>query len=396
MIALPVVDLFCGCGGLSRGFELAGFDIVAAFDGWDSAVTCYNENFNHEAHQLDLDDVDNAVNVIRQYEPTIIIGGPPCQEFSNAGQRVEGAKADLTYKYAQIVTRLRPNYFVMENVPRAKDSKAYAKARALYLTHGYSLTEIVLDACRCGVPQKRKRFFCIGAQRAKPDFLQERLCYAYGDSETTVQDYFDAHDIQLTFEHYYRHPTTYTRRAVFPVTIPSPTIRGVNRPKPETYRRHEKDSVEENELENIRNLTLRERATIQTFPEDYHFEGLNISNGDLEQMVGNAVPVLLAQFVATQLFNYINGVDIPMDERHEFEQWLHNVRGYESYRSINDVFSRLHRAENMLPNRAIDRYFLADLEEVKEFKDLTTSVKSQIRKAINLKIAFQNRNIQHE
>lgn len=393
---MPVVDLFCGCGGLSRGFELAGFDIVAAFDGWPAAVACYNANFQHDAYELDLSDVDNAVNEIRQYAPTVIIGGPPCQEFSNAGCRKEGAKADLTYKYAQIVTRILPDYFVMENVPRAKDSKAYAKARALYLEHGYSLTEIVLDACRCGVPQKRKRFFCIGAQHAEPDFLQERLCYGYGDEETVIRDYFEAQGIQLDINNYYRHPTTYTRRAIFPVSKPSPTIRGVNRPKPETYRRHEKDSVGEDELENVRSLSLRERATIQTFPEDFRFEGLNLSNGDLEQMVGNAVPVLLAQFVAAQLSNHINGVGIPMDERHEFEQWLHDVRGYASYRSINDVFSRLRRAERLLPNRTIDRYFLADLEQVPEFETLKVSVKSQIRKAINLKIAFLNRDNQHE
>ena len=56
--SMPVVDLFCGCGGLSKGFELAGFSIVAAFDSWQSALTCYNANFNHNAQFLDLNDVD--------------------------------------------------------------------------------------------------------------------------------------------------------------------------------------------------------------------------------------------------------------------------------------------------------------------------------------------------
>ena len=59
---MPVVDLFCGCGGLSKGFELAGFNVVAAYDEWQSALTCYNANFNHNAQSLDLGNVENAVN----------------------------------------------------------------------------------------------------------------------------------------------------------------------------------------------------------------------------------------------------------------------------------------------------------------------------------------------
>ena len=150
---MPVVDLFCGCGGLSKGFELAGFDIVAAFDSWQSALTCYNANFNHDAHFLDLNNVAQSVAAIEPYAPTIIIGGPPCQEFSNAGKRQEGPLADLTYKYAQIIAAIRPQYFVMENVPRAKESQAYSRARTLYKDCNYGLTEVTLDASRCGVPQ---------------------------------------------------------------------------------------------------------------------------------------------------------------------------------------------------------------------------------------------------
>ena len=95
---MPVVDLFCGCGGLSKGFELAGFDIVAAYDGWQSAIACYNANFEHDAHNLDLNDVETAVAEIRQHHPTIIIGGPPCQEFSNAGRREEGQRRQLHHR----------------------------------------------------------------------------------------------------------------------------------------------------------------------------------------------------------------------------------------------------------------------------------------------------------
>lgn len=396
---MSVVDLFCGCGGLSKGFEYAGFNIVAAYDGWDKAVKCYNDNFMHQAFQLDLSNVEESVKSIAKWHPDTIIGGPPCQEFSNAGKRQEGERADLTYRFAEIVTKIKPSYFVMENVPRAKDSAAYARARALYKENNYGLTEVVLDASRCGVPQKRSRFFCIGAYNASDDFLLESFFEAYGDEKITVRDYFKEQGVDLEIDNFYRHPTTYSRRAVFSVDDASPTIRGVNRPKPPTYNRHEKDSVEESELASIRALTLRERATIQTFPIDFSFDNPDISKGEFEQMVGNAVPVLLAKFVAERLYNYMMQSDDNqrlVDDSRDFAWWLRNVKRYESDRSISDVFSRIRRAQRILPSQRIDRYYIVDLEQTKEYKGLTVSVRSQIKKAINLKIAYNEWVLNHE
>lgn len=396
---MPVVDLFCGCGGLSKGFEQAGFNIVAAFDGWQSAIKCYNANFSHKAFQFDLSDVDAAVKRIKPFAPTVIIGGPPCQEFSNAGRREEGARADLTERFAEIITQIKPEYFVMENVPRARRSVAYSHARALYKENGYGLTEVILDASRCGVPQKRNRFFCIGARNSPDNFLLDSIFEAYGSKETSVRQYFTDHNIPLTIEDYYRHPTTYSRRAVFSVDEASPTVRGVNRPKPGTYNHHEKDSVSEEELDKIRALTLRERATIQTFPNNFVFENLDVSKGDLEQMVGNAVPVLLARFVAERLNDYmehVNNNQQSVNEPRDFSWWLRNERHYESDRSISDVFSRIRRAQKILPSPEINRHYLADLEEEEEYKGLKVSVRSQIKKAINLKIAFEKWAKDHE
>lgn len=395
---MPVVDLFCGCGGLSLGFELAGFDIVAAFDGWPSAVTCYNANFDHDAHELDLNDVDNAVNEIQQYAPTIIIGGPPCQEFSNAGRRQEGDKADLTIRYAEIITHIMPQYFVMENVPRARNSSAYAAAKALYEEHGYGLTEVVLDASRCGVPQKRNRFFCIGALNRRDNFLLEYIFEAYIGEPISVAQYFADNNFPLGIHAYYRHPTTYHRRAIFSVNEVAPTIRGVNRPRPATYALHENDAVAQADVADINKLTLRQRATIQTFPQDFIFENQNIALCDLEQMVGNAVPVCLAQFVATCLQRYIEqhqGGHDPMDDRQTFSEWLRTDKKYTD-RSISDVFSRLNRAAGILPDHDMNIYYITDLEQTPAYQGLTTAVKSQIRKAINLKLAFLRHMDEHE
>ena len=393
---MTVVDLFCGCGGLSKGFELAGFTISAAFDGWSAAITCYNANFEHEAYLRDLSDVDGSVKAITVFKPTVIIGGPPCQEFSNAGKRKEGARADLTYDYARIVTTIHPQFFIMENVPRVQNSKAYEKARKLYKEKEYGLTEVVLDASRCGVPQKRKRFFCIGALNEQDNFLLDSIFNACQDKEISIREYFEAHNVPLDIDHYYRHPTTYTRRAVFPVNEASPTIRGVNRPKPETYKRNKKDSVEESELKNVRALTLTERAMIQTFPSDFRFNDLGISKGDLEQMVGNAVPVELARFVAERLLDYMKRKDHDGFDQDEFATWLRTEKRYTSDRSISDVFSRIRRAESMLPDQEINRYFIADLAEEPNYQKLPTSVRSQIKKALNLRIAFESWKKNHD
>ena len=122
------VDLFAGCGGLSKGFENAGFRVAVAFENWPVAAQCYAQNFDHPVFQLDLNDVDAAVEAIGTYTPDIIIGGPPCQDFSHAGKRVEAGRACLTEAYANIVRAIRPRFFLMENVDRAQKSHAYASA----------------------------------------------------------------------------------------------------------------------------------------------------------------------------------------------------------------------------------------------------------------------------
>ena len=86
---LPCVDLFCGCGGMSLGFEKAGFDVRAGFELWDPAMRVYAANFKHPVLKQDLSKVDEAVEKIKAYSPDLIVGGPPCQDFSTAGHQDE-------------------------------------------------------------------------------------------------------------------------------------------------------------------------------------------------------------------------------------------------------------------------------------------------------------------
>ena len=106
---MRVVDLFAGCGGLSLGLQNAGFDVVAAFDNWDKAVATYRYNFLHPAFRADLMDDEDVSLKIAEFKPDMIVGGPPCQDYSSAGKRNEdGGRAILTVKFAKIVSRVSP------------------------------------------------------------------------------------------------------------------------------------------------------------------------------------------------------------------------------------------------------------------------------------------------
>ena len=295
---LKAVDLFCGCGGKSLGFQNAGIDIVAAYDNWEAAITCYEDNFDHPVHNLDLSNTKEAITSIQSYSPDIIIGGPPCQDFSHAGKRTEGKRADLTNSFAVIVAKIKPEFFVMENVDRIQKSNAYKNARTIFKKAGYSLTEVVLDASRCNVPQKRKRFFCIGKLNGHDNFINHIIEKNISNKSLTVRDYLGN---EFGVDAYYRHPRNYNRRGIFSIDEPSPTVRGVNRPVPNGYKGHKGDPVPLSE--NIRSLTTFERARLQTFPKDFKWTG---TKTNLELMIGNAVAVNLAEFIANALIELID------------------------------------------------------------------------------------------
>ncbi|WP_278905992.1 DNA cytosine methyltransferase [Leyella stercorea] len=294
---MKVVDLFCGCGGLSLGFQKAGMEVVAAFDNWVDALAVYRKNFSHPAIYADLKNIEESVEAIRSFNPDMIIGGPPCQDFSSAGKRDENnGRGDLTVCYAQIISEVKPNWFVMENVERILKTQKLQEALRVFHKAGYGVTYTVLNAALCGVPQRRKRFVMVGKLGENDDFMKLALAEKLSDHEMSVAEYFGD---KLPIKYYYRHPRSYARRGIFSTSEPSATIRGVNRPMPNGYKLHPGDPV--NTLEGIRPLTSRERSMIQTFPEDFSFEG---TKTNIEQMVGNAVPVNLGYYVADAIFRY--------------------------------------------------------------------------------------------
>lgn len=293
---LTAVDLFSGCGGMSLGFQNAGFQLLAAYDNWQPAVDVYAANFTSPVYRRNLSD-EAVVPEIAFLRPFAIIGGPPCQDFSQAGKRTEdGGRAVLTVRYGEIIAQCIPQIVVMENVPRARNSMAFSRIHCLLKDRGYGLTERVLDASRCGVPQARKRFFMIGCLGAEDGFLDSILDANMSNHQMTVRDYLGD---SLGVEYYFRIPRSYDRRAIFSIDEPAMTVRGVDRPIPPNYKLHPNDAAP---LSEARCLTPKERSYLQTFPKDFEFFG---TKTDINQMIGNAVPVKMAEFVARSVLKYL-------------------------------------------------------------------------------------------
>ena len=199
--------------------------MACAVENWAPALAVYRANFtDHDAVSIDLSDEYAALALLNHYQPDLIIGGPPCQDFSSAGKRDEtGGRASLTINYANTIAQYRPSFFLMENVARAASSKAFQTALGIFKQAGYGVTMKLLNAAHCGVPQLRKRLIVIGQLHGKDGFLDAALEAGQSKEPMTLRQYFND---QLDFEHYYRHPRSYARRGVFGIDEPAPPFAG--------------------------------------------------------------------------------------------------------------------------------------------------------------------------
>lgn len=293
---MRAVDIFSGCGGMSLGFEQAGVEVVAAYDKWAPAVEIYKANFNHPIELKDLCDEDSA-DAIAAKKPDIIMGGPPCQDYSIAGKRKMGDRANLTIRFAEIVADVKPEWVVFENVYNIERFGTLPVMKDKLKAAGYGLSERVLDASLCGAPQARKRFILVGHMGDEDGFLDSILQANLSEKHMTVRDYLGD---KLHTQYYYMHPRSYARRAVFSIDEPSATIRGINRPIPANYKQHHADAAAIED--GVRALTTKERSYLQTFPEEFQLPG---AKTNVELAIGNAVPPALAKYVANCIQQYI-------------------------------------------------------------------------------------------
>lgn len=170
---MKIIDLFCGIGGLSLGFEQAGFEVCAAVDMWADAVKTYNHNRKDKvAKVISVEDFNDKElsTIIATEKITGIIGGPPCQGFSTVGKReVDDPRNKMYLEFYKAVKLVNPDFFVMENVKGMLTLNKGAFVKDLLKRFGedglgYTISYQLLNAADYGIPQNRYRVFYYNPQ----------------------------------------------------------------------------------------------------------------------------------------------------------------------------------------------------------------------------------------
>lgn len=185
------IDLFAGCGGLTEGFRQEGFSPVSAVE-WDrAAAETYAQNFGDHILCRDVADVDES----DLPEADVIIGGPPCQGFSQLGSRdPNDPRNGLWKEYARIVRHVRPKVFVLENVPQFMKSEQFKMMVDWTVggpLDGYRLAYGVMNAADFGVPQRRRRVIVIGSRVGTPELPIPTHGPSVGSDWVTIREAFE-------------------------------------------------------------------------------------------------------------------------------------------------------------------------------------------------------------
>lgn len=339
-----VIDLFAGVGGLSLGFEKKGFDVVLANE-YDASIAA-SYIANHKNTKMIVGDITSLdlEETFGKYAGTVdvVIGGPPCQGFSQKGQRktIHDERNFLFKYYVSVVGLVKPKYFVMENVPNlltAEGGYFRHEIEEMFNNMGYSLEYGVLNASDYGVPQNRRRAVIIGKLNGNAPKLPEPkgnkvtiwdaisdLAYLQSGEGSEEQEYKNPAeseyekmlraDSSKLFNHVAtKHsPLALERLALIPPNAGREVLPEEHLTKSiysGTWTRMRKDEISVTITTRFdtpssgkfthpfldRAITVREAARIQSFPDDFHFVG---NKGSQMKQVGNAVPPLLAAAIA--------------------------------------------------------------------------------------------------
>ena len=319
---MKVASFFSGAGGLDRGFENAGFEITYANE-YDKAIwDTYRHNFpkthldQRSIVDIEVDEVDDCDGMI---------GGPPCQSWSEAGalRGIEDARGQLFFEYIRILEGKRPLFFLAENVSGIlfnRHQGAFEKILGHFARLGYNVSYGLLNANHFGVPQDRERVIIVGylAQIGKffepPAEIHPRptleVIRDLADCASPAGEKSHSQGKLPVSNHEYMTGGFSTifmsRNRVRPYSKPSFTIQAGGRHAPLHPQAPEMISIGKDKrifvegAEHLyRRLTVRECARVQTFPDDHLFIYSKVADG--YKMVGNAVPVMFAEHLARQI-----------------------------------------------------------------------------------------------
>lgn len=334
---MNVISLFSGCGGLDLGFEKAGFKIPVANE-FDPSIY---ETFKRNHPQTHLIEGDIRGVTRKDIEPYLhgdidgIIGGPPCQSWSEAGslRGIEDERGKLFYDYVRILENFRPKFFLAENVSGMlanRHSSAVNNILKMFDHAGYAVTLTLVNAKDYGVAQERKRVFYIGFRKDLDiKFVFPRGSTSDDDKKITLRDViWDLQDTAVPAgEKNHHNPNAINNNEYFTGAF-SPIFMSRNRVKswdeqaftvqasgrqcqlhPSAPKMVKVDTNDcrfvEGKEHLYRRMTIREVARIQGFPDDFTFIYRETNNA--YKMIGNAVPVNLAYEVARAIMNHLNG-----------------------------------------------------------------------------------------
>ena len=165
---MKVISLFSGCGGLDLGFEKAGFEIPIANE-YDPTIWA-TYKVNHPNTKLIEGDIRTINEELFSIDADGVIGGPPCQSWSEAGSQrgINDARGKLFFDYIRILKRIKPKFFLAENVPgmlAARHSEAVSNIMRMFDESGYDVSLTMVNAKDYGVAEERKRVFYIGFRK---------------------------------------------------------------------------------------------------------------------------------------------------------------------------------------------------------------------------------------